>query len=143
MATTMEIRIDKTKKGYPAIWECGGGMTSTGYSQIIANSDGSPKKPVWVNKRGHLACADHALFILQDGDIIVQTDHHRRDFEIWVLRFEGTDIDGLYAKTTVLAHYSRGEWDNEEIAEKYKAVIKVAKEKTTCYHCRSPHYIEY
>ena len=73
MATTMEIRIDKTKKGYPAIWECGGGMTNTGYSQIIANSDGSPKN--------------------------------------------------LYGS--------------------FEAIIKVAKEKATCYHCRSPHFIEY
>lgn len=43
----MKIRIEKTKKGYPAYWEAGGGYTNTGDATIIASGDGQPKKAVY------------------------------------------------------------------------------------------------
>jgi len=152
-----KILIERTKKGHPAIWEEGGGMTNTGFAQIVANSDGSPKHPVYIRRRGALANAEHALFIVQPGDLIIQAEHHRGDFEIFVLRYDGVEQGefGEYAKTTTLAHYSMGEWDNEEIEEAMEALsnnkdhvfydiamaIITANEKATCYHCREPHFI--
>lgn len=78
------MKIERTKKGFPALWECGGGYTNTGEATIIASSNGAPKKPVYVRRRGHLANGQHALFILEKGDYIIECNHHRRDFNIYV-----------------------------------------------------------
>lgn len=133
----MYIKLHHTKKGYPALWESGGGMTNTGSSQIIANPDGSPKKPVYINRRGHLANGEHALFIISKGDIVIQTDHHRRDFEIFIMKI--TSIGDETAEADIIHHFSFGEW-NEEAPTYLKTAIEAAQEKATCYHCRSPHY---
>jgi hypothetical protein len=146
---TEHIRFEcaLTKKNYPAIWESGGGYTNTGYVTIVANPDGSPKRPVYVRNRGHLACGDHALHIVREGDIIITADHHRRDFniKIWRIRsFARIRQNGkvrLFAVPEPLAHFSMGEWDNEEVAARYEDAIRAAMEKATCYHCREPHFI--
>lgn len=133
----MEIRLYFTKKGYPALWEKGGGMTNTGFSQIVCNADGSPKEPIYVARRGHLANGEHALFIISEGDIVIQADHHRGDFEISVLKI--TAIGDETAKVETLHQFDMGEWDVEP-HEYLLPAIEAAKEKALCYHCRSPHF---
>lgn len=136
----MKIKIERTKKGYPAIWEEGGGMTNTGYARIITNGDGSPKKPVYVRSRGPLANENHALFVIAPGDIIVQASHHREDFEIHVLRIAGIREEENTAILEQIYEYDMGEW-NFPPSEYILPAIEAAKEKATCYHCRSPHFI--
>jgi hypothetical protein len=80
------VEIACTQKGHPALWEKGGGYTSTGYAQIICAADGSPKAPVYIRRRGHLACGEHALFVVKEGDVVVQASHHRRDFKVEILK---------------------------------------------------------
>ena len=137
-----KILIEKTKKGYPAMWESGGGYTNTGEATIIANKDGQPKRAVYVRGRGQLANSYHALFIIEVGDYIVEADHHREDFEISVLKVLGFEEKGeeMYAVVEQENYFSSGEWDTE-LPDFLEAVVHVAMEKATCYHCRSPHFI--
>lgn len=149
----MFISIEKTKKGYPALWESGGGYSNTGEATIIANSDGTPKKPVYIRQRGDLANKHHALFIVSTGDLVIMADHHREDFNINVHRI--ANITEEEAELQLLASYQQGEWDNKDIEEAIEAVkqnnnhtyydigyaIEEAKNKAMCYHCREPHYI--
>lgn len=135
----MQITIERTKKGLPAMWEYGGGKTNTGSAQIIANADGTPKKPVYIRRSGTLANSDHALFIISPGNIIIQAYHHRYDFRIvvlWIL-----DIKDDEAVCKVIHEFDMGEWDVEP-PEYLLPAIEAAKEKATCYHCRKPHFIE-
>ena len=81
-----KIEIEKTKKGFPAYWEGGGGFTNTGEATIIANKNGKPKEAIYIRRRGHLANAHHALVILEVGDYIIEANHHRRDFEIVIYK---------------------------------------------------------
>lgn len=97
------IIVEVTKKGYPALWENGGGYTNTGESTIIADSNGKPKKPVYIRRRGHLANSDHALIIVEVGDYIVQANHHRKDFGIniyKIVNFETESISRTYPDTS-------------------------------------------
>lgn len=137
-----KMPCDVTKKGLPALWEFGGGRTNTGEARIICQADGSPKKPVYIRKRGVLANDNHALFIIEPGDIIIQADHHREDFIIKVFHVEEIVEEGgeKLAALSQVACFSEGEWDNEEMAEKYSRAISVARAKALCYHCREPHY---
>ncbi len=81
-----KILIERTKKGYPAFWESGGGYTNTGEATIIANKDGQPKEAIYIKKRGHLANSEHALMPVEVGDYIIKADHHRKDFYISVMK---------------------------------------------------------
>lgn len=131
--------IEITKSGLPAAWEKGGGMSNTGYAQIIAGPNGQPKKPVYIRRRGSLANGDHALFIVAPGDIIVQASHHRKDFDIGVYRIVKIDLEERVAFIDMLISFGMGEWDGDPAP--FQAAIDAAMEKATCYHCRSPHYI--
>ena len=95
-----KIKIERTKKGYPALWEAGGGYTNTGEAIIIASSSGSPKKPVYIRRAGQLANREHSLFIIEPGDVIIRASHHREDFQIEVLqveKFEERPYDEKYS----------------------------------------------
>ena len=132
----------KTRKGYPALWEEGGGSTNTGGAQIICNVDGNPKTAVYVRRGGHLSCGNHALFIVRESDVFVLAGHHRGDFSIEVLQIKKifSNEGEYFAEVETLAEYENGEWDNENVAKKYKSAIDAAVEKAQCYHCREMHF---
>lgn len=131
-------KIERTKKGLPAMWESGGGATNTGNATIIANGDGTPKRPVYIRRRGPLACAHHALFVVHEGDMVIEAEHHRRDFEIRIWHID--QIQEEEAQLSLIYEYSRGEWDMDP-EENFMAAVEAAMEKATCYHCREPHYV--
>jgi len=137
---TKKIKTETTKMGYHALWECGGGATNTGESSVIANENGLPKKPVYVKRGGHLACQNHALIIVENGDYIIKSYQKHKDFWIRVLKIIG--FDGEYAVSELIYEYSEGEW-NESLPAYLEAAVQAGKEKATCYHCREPHYVEY
>lgn len=80
------LRLEKTKKGLPALWESGGGATNTGTATIIAGAAGEALRPLYVRTRGQLSCSSHALFVVGEGMHIIRADHHRGDFTIRVYR---------------------------------------------------------
>lgn len=137
-----KILIERTKKGYPAFWESGGGYTNTGEATIIANKDGRPKKAVYVRGRGELANSHHALVILEVGDYIVQANHHREDFNISILKVLGFEEkeEETYAVVEQVNYFSTGEWD-AELPTSLETAVETAIEKATCYHCREAHFI--
>ncbi len=139
----MKIIVDKTKKGYPALWECGGGHRNTGYSTIITGKGGQPKKAIYVRGRGELANSEHALVILEKSDYIIKTSHHRRDFRIEIFKITGFEDkqEEKYAIVEQVNCFSWGEWDIELPAH-LKDAVQAAMDKATCYHCREPHFIE-
>jgi len=137
-----KIIIEKTKKGYPAYWEAGGGYTNTGDATIITGIEGQPKKAVYIRTRGDLACQHHALIVLEVGDYIIEADHHRRDFLIKIYRilsFE-EEKDKIYALAKQVNYFSQNEWD-AELPASLEAAVQAAIKKATCYHCREPHFI--
>ena len=149
----MRIKIERTKKGYPALWECGGGFRNTGEAVIIANPDGSPKTPIYIRNRGSLANKHHALFIIRPGDVLIMANHHREDFEATIYKIIA--ITGEEAELTEVNRFSEGEWDFPEenpypetlgtwgvMPQEYSSAWLAAVAKATCYHCREPHFIK-
>ena len=134
--------VEITKRGFPALWEEGGGMSNTGHSRIIADNEGGKKKPIYIRTGGHLALREHALFIVEEGDIIIDVRRHHEDFDISVKQIKQikNEQDKLVAEMVVLTQFNNGEWSDPEIAKKYKEAIDAGKQKTGIYHCRSPLY---
>ncbi len=83
------VKIEKTKKGFPAFWEQGGGYSNTGEAIVIASQSGGPKRPIYIRRRGHLANENHALFVLELGDYIIEAKHRRRDFDVEIYKVIG------------------------------------------------------
>ena len=121
-----KILIERTKKGYPAFWESGGGYTNTGEATIIANKDGQPKEAIYIRSRGSLANENHALVILEVGDYIVEANHHRKDFEITIYKVLDFEFkNGNYITTGE----TLDRIDIDQFAEKYGELEKFAKMK--------------
>lgn len=136
-----KIECEVTKKGYPALWEKGGGRTNTGWARVIALPGGREPSPVYVRRRGELACLEHALIIVQPGYWVVETNHHRLDYSTHVYRVVGVDRDAAKIHLRLEYSYSNGEWDNDP-PEFLLPAIEAAEAKARCYHCRSPHYVK-
>jgi hypothetical protein len=138
-----KMAIETTKRGYPALWESGGGYRNTGDAVIVADKDGQPKRAAYIRRRGELANAPHALIVLENGDYIVEAHHHREDFLIEVFRVLGFETSGeeTFALVELVNRFDRGEWD-EELPKFLETAVQAAVEKATCYHCREPHFIK-
>lgn len=134
----MELRIEISKTGVPCMWEEGGGFTNTGNAVIIAGERGEKKKPIYIRRRGSLACAAHALIPIKIGDYVVQANHHRDDYNIYVSKI--VEIGDETARVDKINTFSLGEWDYQ-LDDKLKSAVRAAKEKANHYYCREPHYI--
>jgi hypothetical protein len=144
MTKTFELTISRT--GIPCLWEHGGGWSNTGESVIIAGPDASPAKPIYIKRSGSLACARHALIPVHVGSVVIEAQHHRKDFSISVWQIK--QINEKTAKAEMIAEYSMGEWvfntePHPEIVytSHLLAAVEAAQNKATCYHCREPHYV--
>ena len=81
-----EMKLEVTKRGLPAIWECGGGSTNTGNSQVVAGENGERLSPIYIRRSGSLSNSDHAFFVAKEGMVIVESTQHRGDFTGKILR---------------------------------------------------------
>jgi len=136
--STRTIPIERSRTGLPCLWEQGGGSTNTGWVQIVATADGSPKRPIYIRRRGSLSNGEHALFVVREGDVVVEADHHRQDFCVEIARISA--IRDEEAILEPVAVFDEGEWV-PELPEALKPAVEAACEKAVCYHCREPHFI--
>lgn len=134
------INVEFTKRGYPALWEQGGGASNTGSATIIAGLNGEKLTPVYINGRGHLSCGSHALFIVKEGYHVISVNHHRGDYEIEIYKITSINKEEKTANIELLYEYSRGEWD-KEYPEFLESALEAATDKASCYHCREVHYV--
>jgi hypothetical protein len=134
----MKIQLIKTIKGFPAFWESGGGMTSSGSATIVVDKYYGMKRAIYIPRGGHLSNGNHALIGMQIGDRIIsytrsQGKNTLTDFQISKI-FE--DGERLFAE--VVEKVFVNEEINEDIMnEAYRVVI----EKSHIYHCRDALFI--
>jgi hypothetical protein len=145
----MTITIDATKRGFAAMWESGGGMTSGDSATIITGKNGEPRRPVYMPRGGHLACGNHALITVHEGFYIVHAGVSRGTRSSAsiqrIVKVSVKDIDGerWEAKADVeeVNTFSRGEWD-KPLDEKFVPAVEAAFRKAGSYHCRSAYFVD-
>jgi hypothetical protein len=135
-----QIAIELTKKGFPALWEEGGGATRTGRAIIVAGPHGEPLMPIYVRTGGGLACDRHALFVVREGYHVISCSRWRDDYEIYVYRIVSIDTTNKTANVEQICEFSLGEWDQDP-PEYLLDAIEAAKKKSRCYHCRRPQFL--
>lgn len=136
---TMEIEL--SKRGIACMWEKGGAYSNTGDCQLICDMNGKAKKPIYIRTRGSLACEEHALIPIRTNDYVIEVNQWRRDFNIKIFKVVFIDNENKVAELEQVNHFSENEWDNE-LDEKFNAVVDAGKEKATDYHCRDPYFIK-
>lgn len=143
ISSMVTFDLEKTRKGFPAFWEKGGGCRNTGEAYIVADANGKAKRAVYIRRRGHLANEHHALIIVEPGDYIIIADHHREDFTVAVWQIEDIvekDTGKLVALCRQKYFFDRGEWI-EDLPDYLEAAVDAAAQKALCYHCREPHHV--
>jgi len=125
--------------------ENGGGYSNTGHATIICGLNGEKLKPFRVIKRGHLACSEHATFIGQRF-VEIHVNHHREDFSVSIYRW--TINDNIVKRTEVWSLDQSADALYDDVMrsiprkyDSYKEAIEAGLRKSTCYHCREPHFI--
>lgn len=143
------IKIDATKRGVPAVWEQGGGMTSGGSATVVAKPDGGKPRPVYVCRGGHLACGEHALIAVHQGYYLVHGGVSR-GVRSWgrierVVKTSVKDVHGqtfeATAEVEVINTFSEGSWDRP-LDAKLEAAVEAAFGKASTYHCRWAWYVD-
>ena len=143
------ININTTKRGFAAMWESGGGMTSGGSVTIITGRNGEARRPIYMPRGGHLACGKHALIGVSDGFYIVTASVRRGSHDSAsierIISVSVKDIDGekwqASVEVEVVNTFTRGEW-NHPLDEKFAPAVEAAFRKAGSYHCRSAYYVD-
>jgi ribosomal protein S27AE len=132
---------ERTKKGYPALWEQGGGYSNSGEAQIIAGPRGEKLKPIYIRTKGHRACGQHALFVIQPEYYIIIAG-------FWNKQNPPYNI-AVYKIIEITEFQPNPDSSNKQLiavaqlvnsSQQLTSAIEAAREKTRCYHCRQPHY---
>jgi len=122
--------------------EYGGGATHTGNAQIICGLSGKPLRPYCVPQRGHLAGGTHALFSVPESVIVVSFSHHRGDGDINIRNFSLRKVGECKFVVDEFEVWTGKPYDLPISFSKYKSAVDAAVQKSNCYHCREPHYID-
>jgi hypothetical protein len=132
---------ERTAKGYPALWEQGGGASNTGEAQIVTGPRGEKLKPVYVKSKGHRACGQHALFIVQPQYHIVKVWYWNKQDPPYAV--------SVYQISQIMEFVENPDSNEKKLlaitqevkpTEFLQPAIEAAMDKARCYHCRKPHY---
>jgi len=141
---TVRIPLEITRTGRPAVWESGGGYSNTGSAIIFTDQDGCPPRAIYIKRKGHLACENHALIPFALVGWVIKAKHHRGDFEIKIIArdFErAVNLDERVAFGKLMYSYSDGEWYPHRPPGFLWEALMAAKKKATTYHCRTPMFV--
>ena len=135
MSIVRDFDISLTKSGLPAAWECGGGLSSRGSAQVICGPQGQKKKTLTT---GHRCNENHALFVLHEGDFIIDCAHWRNNVSVNVYMVTGFDLnpERPLAYTVCTNSFADGCWDVEPSKE-LDEVVQAGVNKARSYHCRT------
>ena len=123
-----KINIEKSKKGFPCLWECGGSFSNTGEATIIADRNGNKKQAIFIRNKGNLACENHALIPVEKNDYIIKCNHNRTGVMIKIFKI----VDITSDKAILEENY---------FEEKLYKACEAAKNKAYDYHCRTTYYV--
>lgn len=115
-------------------------MTNTGSATIVCGPGGEPLKPLFIPK-GY-SNGGHASFVARQGLMIVDAGHDRGGERATISQVvkigtdDGTDPDKLILQE--LFNYENGDGN---VPEYLQAAVDAALAKSSCYHCREPHFV--
>ena len=142
-----EFRLTMSKgKNIPCLWEEGGALMNRGEAQIIANWAGKPAHALFVNRRGNLACGQHALVPVAKGYFIIEAKHKLDVFVINIYEINDINVPLKKAYADLVHSYDGEDWDDrfdEQKLDFFNMAIIAARSKAQDLHCEKTYYVEY
>lgn len=134
----MTCKVQRSRTGLPTMSERGGGMTHTGSCTIICGAKGEPLRPIFV-PRGSCG-GDHAIFVVKPGYYILDAWHDRDSEKVCAYKILaiGTEEGADFLQLEEVGAYENGDTD---LPPFLNDAVKAATDKSHCYHCREPHYV--
>lgn len=144
MGDSITLKCTLSNTDVPCLWESGGESKDgdKGFSTIICNSNGNPKRAIFIQKNiPDLYGGNHALIPIKTGDIVIKTLHENKKFNISVYKIEDVKHDDVELKQEYSFSSETGNWDRE-IPKWLIEPIKISKHKSLTTDCRDPFYIK-
>lgn len=140
MVDVIRLHAELTKHGLVALWEQGGGMTHTGYAEIIATEKGEIPTAVYMPRSGHLSCGKHALIPVRPYFYLIKTNRSRGEIEHSIYKITRVSkIGDPHVELTLVNKFDRGEWDSP-LEDFLVDAVNAAEDKVNSYHCRAAIY---
>jgi hypothetical protein len=126
----------------PVVCEKGGSWGNIGYARVIADKFGKPKP---ILERGDIRCGEHGLFLVEEGDYIVEATYEEdRNPPVIIEVFQVTDLCEHYEESYYIAVLAlvarRGHKLRGVIPDCLTSAVKAAEEKVMCCCCDHVHY---
>lgn len=142
------MRVERTKKGHAAIWECGGSRSGSGRATIVTGKHGEALRPVFIKNSTN---GNHALIIVEPGCFVIQAERRGEALTIQIKQLLGfcKFVDGEeFAEYHVVATYEADRWFGEKVKSEdfvphpFEEAVLAAITKVYCYSCRQPRYVK-
>lgn len=107
-----EIPLTRSAARVPCIWEEGGALRNKGFARLVGGRHGGRLKPIFIRYNAQVPNADHALFRVTKGMIVVEARWSLYDqnpfptvevFRIW-------DIRELAAVCSLIGYHDGQKW---------------------------------
>lgn len=144
MSDLLTISCSLSNNGTPCCWESGteNEKGDAGYSTIICNRDGSPKRAIFIKKSNYLDMDNnHALIPVALNDIVIKTKQNNKKFDILVYSIENINRDKCTINLKKIHSFSSGNWD-KPIPGCFEEPVKLSKHKALTTLCSEPFYIK-
>lgn len=121
-----------TKRGLTAVWESGGiNSHNNGEAVLVAHPDGAPKVPIFIKYHPDLN-GDHALFVVDRGDLVALAVRSGDDLAVGVYEITGFADDAV--AVTARCRMLNNDWDRTPMPY-LLPLIRAIKEKMECRNC--------
>jgi hypothetical protein len=129
------MRIERTKKNYPATWVGGGASGNSCSCRFVLDSKLKLKPAIFIRKGGHLSNGDQALVGLKEGDIVVDM-HGRRN----AVSSGGYAAGDLFIEAYRIKSFNNDEAESESFYLEFDDVPESVLTGIKTYHNREGGY---
>lgn len=118
--------------------ENGGGMSNTGFAQIVCGTGGQKLKPYRIVTKGHLANGEHAFFALHEPFVAIEYAWNRSGFKMKAFHYEilrqGFEVELVKTELDLV--------ELEREHPLFMIAFEASRLKGHAYNCRSVVYAE-
>lgn len=138
----MKMIGELSEKNLVCLWEKGGAETFTGKATIIAKSDGSIPKAIYVIEKPQCNQA-HALVSVHRNYYILKAEQENGKFEISIFRVKKIAVCGKRGEiqATETYHFRENHWD-ETPPENLATAIDMVMAKALMRNCRNACFVQ-
>lgn len=143
----MNIAIEVTKNGKPALWERGGCIKNTGRVTLVTGKYAEPCAPIYI-KNNALVNGKHALYLIRPDYLVINILRLDNAITVEISKIVGVDLQNHIASVDKVADFGFKSGDvaiSNQLTEVYPKIVEAITagiNKSYQVNCRIPYYYE-